>query len=79
MLRRMAVLRLSYSILQLLVTYIEVRRLSVLWCLLTLWKGLNYPASDIPVQARELYKINRIRILHDRDSETARLVSYPLF
>ncbi|KAL2061138.1 hypothetical protein VTL71DRAFT_7411 [Oculimacula yallundae] len=38
------------------------------------WLGLNYPASDIPVQARELYKINRIRILHDREAETSRLV-----
>jgi light-regulated signal transduction histidine kinase (bacteriophytochrome) len=36
--------------------------------------GLNFPASDIPKQARELYKINRIRILYDRDAETARLV-----
>jgi light-regulated signal transduction histidine kinase (bacteriophytochrome) len=35
---------------------------------------MHYPASDIPKQARELYKINRIRILHDRDDETARLV-----
>ncbi|CZT12882.1 related to phytochrome [Rhynchosporium agropyri] len=38
------------------------------------WLGLNYPASDIPKQARELYKINRIRILNDRDAETSRLV-----
>lgn len=37
--------------------------------------GLNFPASDIPKQAQELYKINRIRVLHDRDAETARLVS----
>jgi light-regulated signal transduction histidine kinase (bacteriophytochrome) len=36
--------------------------------------GLHFPASDIPKQARELYKINRIRILYDRDAETARLV-----
>ncbi|KAG4444154.1 hypothetical protein IFR05_000383 [Cadophora sp. M221] len=38
------------------------------------WLGLNYPASDIPKQARELYKINRIRILLDREAETSRLV-----
>ncbi|PQE27303.1 hypothetical protein CJF32_00000274 [Rutstroemia sp. NJR-2017a WRK4] len=36
--------------------------------------GLHFPASDIPKQARDLYKINRIRILYDRDEETARLV-----
>ncbi|KAJ9640513.1 hypothetical protein H2199_006052 [Coniosporium tulheliwenetii] len=39
-----------------------------------LYKGLNFPASDIPRQARELYKINRVRLLYDRDQETARLV-----
>ncbi|KAH7383617.1 PHY2, histidine kinase-group VIII protein [Cadophora sp. MPI-SDFR-AT-0126] len=41
---------------------------------LDLFRGLHFPASDIPQQARELYKINRIRILYDRDAETARLV-----
>lgn len=39
-----------------------------------LYKGLNFPASDIPKQARDLYKINRVRLLYDRDQETARLV-----
>ena len=39
-----------------------------------LYKGLNFPASDIPAQARELYKINKVRLLYDRDHETARLV-----
>ncbi|KAI9818847.1 MAG: Light-sensor Protein kinase [Pycnora praestabilis] len=39
-----------------------------------LYKGLNFPASDIPKQARDLYKINKVRILYDRDQETARLV-----
>ncbi|KAF2149572.1 hypothetical protein K461DRAFT_231485 [Myriangium duriaei CBS 260.36] len=39
-----------------------------------LYKGLNFPASDIPKQARDLYKINRVRMLYDRDQETARLV-----
>jgi light-regulated signal transduction histidine kinase (bacteriophytochrome) len=37
-------------------------------------KGLNFPASDIPRQARELYKINRVRLLYDRDQPTARLI-----
>ncbi|PBP27083.1 sensor histidine kinase/response regulator, partial [Diplocarpon rosae] len=41
---------------------------------LDLFRGLHFPASDIPQQARALYKINRIRILYDRDAETARLV-----
>lgn len=39
-----------------------------------LYKGLNFPASDIPKQARELYKINKVRMLYDRDQDTARLV-----
>ncbi|KAK3309460.1 uncharacterized protein B0T15DRAFT_3749 [Chaetomium strumarium] len=39
-----------------------------------LYKGLNFPASDIPKQARELYKLNKVRLLYDRDQETARLV-----
>ncbi|KAK2591677.1 hypothetical protein QQS21_010637 [Conoideocrella luteorostrata] len=39
-----------------------------------LYKGLHFPASDIPRQARELYKVNKVRLLYDRDLETARLV-----
>lgn len=39
-----------------------------------LYKGLNFPASDIPKQARELYKVNKVRLLYDRAHETARLV-----
>lgn len=39
-----------------------------------LYKGLHFPASDIPKQARDLYKINKVRMLYDRDHETARLV-----
>ncbi|KAL8925272.1 MAG: hypothetical protein Q9208_003562 [Pyrenodesmia sp. 3 TL-2023] len=39
-----------------------------------LYKGLNFPASDIPKQARDMYKINKVRLLYDRDQETARLV-----
>jgi light-regulated signal transduction histidine kinase (bacteriophytochrome)/CheY-like chemotaxis protein len=39
-----------------------------------LYKGLHFPASDIPKQARELYKLNRVRLLYDRDLESARIV-----
>lgn len=39
-----------------------------------LYKGLRFPASDIPKQARDLYKINKVRLLYDRDQMTARLV-----
>ena len=39
-----------------------------------LYRGLHFPASDIPAQARDLYLINKIRTLRDRDQETARLV-----
>ncbi|PNY28077.1 Phytochrome-like protein cph1 [Tolypocladium capitatum] len=39
-----------------------------------LYRGLHFPASDIPRQARELYKVNKVRLLYDRDLETARIV-----
>ncbi|PWN53617.1 hypothetical protein IE53DRAFT_137357 [Violaceomyces palustris] len=39
-----------------------------------LYRGLHFPATDIPAQARALYKINKIRLLYDRDQPTARLV-----
>ncbi|KAM0499614.1 hypothetical protein ACHAPB_005941 [Verticillium nonalfalfae] len=39
-----------------------------------LYRGLHFPASDIPRQARDLYKLNKVRLLYDRDVETARLV-----
>ena len=39
-----------------------------------LYKGLNFPATDIPKQARDLYKLNKVRLLYDRDLQTARLV-----
>lgn len=39
-----------------------------------LYKGLHFPASDIPKQARELYKTNKVRLLYDRDQVTSRLV-----
>jgi light-regulated signal transduction histidine kinase (bacteriophytochrome) len=38
------------------------------------YRGLHFPASDIPKQARDLYKINRVRVLFDRDLETSRLI-----
>lgn len=39
------------------------------------WLGLHYPASDIPAQARELYKSNLIRLIADVDAEPSDLVS----
>jgi light-regulated signal transduction histidine kinase (bacteriophytochrome) len=39
-----------------------------------LYMGLHFPASDIPKQARDLYRINKVRLLYDREQETARLV-----
>ncbi|PWZ01963.1 hypothetical protein BCV70DRAFT_53916 [Testicularia cyperi] len=39
-----------------------------------LYRGLHFPATDIPAQARALYKINKVRLLYDRDQPTARLV-----
>lgn len=39
-----------------------------------LYRGLHFPASDIPKQARELYMINTMRILYDREEDTARLI-----
>ena len=36
--------------------------------------NLHYPASDIPVQARELYLQNPVRLLYDVDSGSAPLV-----
>ncbi|KAF2858668.1 hypothetical protein K470DRAFT_259574 [Piedraia hortae CBS 480.64] len=39
-----------------------------------IYMGLNFPASDIPRQARDLYKLNKVRVLYDRDQQTARLV-----
>ena len=37
--------------------------------------GLHYPASDIPRQARELYKINLTRIIADVDSECSAIIT----
>jgi len=37
--------------------------------------GMHYPASDIPKQARELYKINLTRILADVDMDCPAIIS----
>lgn len=39
-----------------------------------LFKGLMFPAADIPAQARQLYMINKVRLLYDRSQTTARMV-----
>jgi len=36
--------------------------------------GLHYPASDIPQQARELYKINHIRLISDVNIEPSPII-----
>lgn len=40
-----------------------------------IYRGLHFPASDIPKQARELNMTNTMRILYDREQDTARLIS----
>ncbi|KAF8505369.1 phytochrome-like protein [Hysterangium stoloniferum] len=39
-----------------------------------LYRNLHFPAADIPAQARELYTINKVRLLYSRTKPTARLV-----
>lgn len=39
--------------------------------------GLHYPASDIPRQARELYKVNLVRLIADVNSTPAPILSQP--
>ncbi|PSS37031.1 hypothetical protein PHLCEN_2v1070 [Hermanssonia centrifuga] len=39
-----------------------------------LYKGLHFPAADIPAQARHLYALNKVRLLYDRGQPTARLI-----
>ncbi|SFE11211.1 ATP-binding protein [Spirosoma endophyticum] len=39
--------------------------------------GLHYPASDIPRQARELYKVNLVRLIADATSVPSRILSQP--
>ena len=38
--------------------------------------GLHYPASDIPKQARELYKINLTRIIADVNSKSSAIITH---
>jgi len=38
--------------------------------------GLHYPASDIPRQARELYKLNYTRIIADVNAESSAILTY---
>jgi len=42
---------------------------------LSSWLGLRYPASDIPKQARELYKKNLTRLIANVNSTTARILT----
>ncbi|MDN3547820.1 ATP-binding protein [Mucilaginibacter aquaedulcis] len=39
------------------------------------WLGLHYPASDIPKQARELYKLNLTRLIADVHSLPSRILT----
>lgn len=41
--------------------------------------GLHYPASDIPKQARELYKINLTRLISDINNETSVIIASNTF
>ncbi len=38
------------------------------------YRGLHFPSTDIPPQARQLYMINKVRVLFDGTQQTARLV-----
>jgi chemotaxis family two-component system sensor kinase Cph1 len=40
------------------------------------WLGLHYPASDIPQQARELYKRNLVRLIADVASMPSAILTY---
>lgn len=40
------------------------------------WLGLRYPESDIPKQARELYKINEVRLIADVSDEPVPILSH---
>ncbi|WP_261381001.1 ATP-binding protein [Mucilaginibacter pallidiroseus] len=39
------------------------------------WLGLHYPESDIPKQARELYKLNHTRLIADVNAEPANVLT----
>jgi len=43
---------------------------------LTDWIGLHYPASDIPQQARELYKLNLVRLIADVTTSSSPVLTY---
>jgi chemotaxis family two-component system sensor kinase Cph1 len=43
---------------------------------LTPWLGLHYPASDIPPQARELYRLNLVRLIADVAVAPSDIVTY---
>jgi light-regulated signal transduction histidine kinase (bacteriophytochrome) len=48
-----------------LINQYSVKASQLLHPTIDLYKGLHFPASDIPAQARELYKINKVRLLYD--------------
>ncbi|MFD0766249.1 ATP-binding protein [Mucilaginibacter lutimaris] len=39
------------------------------------WLGLHYPASDIPKQARELYKVNLTRLIADVNNQPSAILT----
>lgn len=39
------------------------------------WLGLHYPASDIPKQARDLYKLNLTRLIADVHTDTSQILT----
>ncbi|NCD70577.1 ATP-binding protein [Mucilaginibacter agri] len=39
------------------------------------WMGLHYPASDIPKQARELYKLNLTRLIADVHTTPSKIIT----
>ncbi len=39
------------------------------------WLGLHYPATDIPEQARQLYKVNHTRLIADVDQEPSSIIT----
>lgn len=40
------------------------------------WLGLHYPASDIPQQARALYKLNFVRLIADVETTPAAILTF---
>jgi len=46
---------------------------------LTPWIGLHYPASDIPQQARELYKLNLVRLIANVEAVPSAILTYQEF